>query len=63
MVDVKAIEKLENIVTLQDVKENPKLSDMALIKRGQRLSIQRVTPDEYEIIRQMGGLSETQKKE
>ena len=29
---------------------------MALIKKGQRLSIQRVTRDEYEIIRKLGGL-------
>ena len=60
MVDVKPIERLENIVTLQDVKEKPELSSMALIKRGQRLSIQRVTLDEYEIIREMGGLPESQ---
>ena len=32
MVDVKPIERLENIVTLQDVKEKPELSSMALIK-------------------------------
>ena len=32
MVDLKPVERLETIVTLQDVKENPKLSDMALIK-------------------------------
>lgn len=62
MVDVKPIERLENIVTLQDVKEKAELSSMALIKRGQRLSIQRVTLDEYEIIREMGGLSESQIK-
>ena len=62
MVDVKPIERLENIVTLQDVKEKPELSAMALIKRGQRLSIQRVTLDEYEIIREMGGLPESQIK-
>ena len=62
MVDVKPIERLENIVTLQDVKEKPELSSMALIKRGQRLSIQRVTLDEYEIIREMGGLPESQIK-
>ena len=56
MVDVEPIEGLKEIVTLADAKQESKLADMALIKKGQRLSIQRVTQDEYEIIRKMGGL-------
>ena len=56
MVDVEPIEGLKEIVTLADAKQESKLADMALIKKGQRLSIQRVTQDEYEIIREMGGL-------
>ena len=56
MVDVEPVESLKEIVTLQDVKEHPKLTEMALIKKGQRLSIQRVTEDQYEIIRKLGGL-------
>lgn len=56
MVDVEPVESLKKIVTLQDVKDHPKLTDMALIKKGQRLSIQRVTEDQYTIIRKLGGL-------
>ena len=56
MVDVEPVESLKEIVTLQDVKDHPKLTDMALIKKGQRLSIQRVTKDQYDIIRKLGGL-------
>merc|ERR1712147_530031 len=54
MVDVGPIEALKDIVTLPDVKEHAKLANMALIKKGQRLSIQRVTQDEYETIRKLG---------
>jgi predicted RNA-binding protein with PUA-like domain len=57
MVDLEPVEKLKEIVTLDEVKKNPKLAEMALIKKGQRLSIQRVTQEEYKIIRDMGHLS------
>ena len=50
------IKGLKEKVTLADVKEHPKLATMALIKKGQRLSIQRVARDEYEVIRKLGGL-------
>lgn len=51
MVDVKPLEKLAKSVTLADVKMNPKLKDMALVKRA-RLSVQPVTKAEWaEILR------------
>jgi predicted RNA-binding protein with PUA-like domain len=55
MVDVKAVEALPEPVTLGQVKAEPKLKDMALIKYS-RLSVQPVTDEEWRIIRRMGGL-------
>jgi predicted RNA-binding protein with PUA-like domain len=55
MVDVKAVEALPKPVTLAQVKAEPKLKDMALIKFS-RLSVQPVTDEEWQIVRRMGGL-------
>ena len=55
MVDVKAVAALPKPVTLADIKAEPKLKDMALIKYS-RLSVQPVTGDEWRAIRRMGGL-------
>jgi predicted RNA-binding protein with PUA-like domain len=41
--------------TLKDVKANPKLEKMALVT-SMRLSVQPVTPDEWEEVCRMGGL-------
>ena len=45
-VDVEAVAELETPVTLQDVKENPKLAKMSLVT-SMRLSVQPVTADEW----------------
>src|SRR5918997_6146965 len=55
MVDVKAVEALPRPVTLEEVKKEPKLKNMALIKYS-RLSVQPVTADEWHIVSRMGGL-------
>ena len=49
MVDVKAVSKLKNPVALVDIKANPELVDMALV-RVSRLSVIPVKPDEWETI-------------
>lgn len=49
MVDVKFVRKLAKPVTLDDIKAELKLSQMQLVKRG-RISVQRVTPDEWNIV-------------
>ena len=49
MLDIKPIKKLDNIVTLESIKNNPKLKDMVLVNRS-RLSIQPVTKSEWELI-------------
>ena len=53
--DVKAIEPLPKPVTLEQVKTEPKLKDMALIKFS-RLSVQPVTAAQWDMIRRLGGL-------
>ena len=54
VVELQAGERLPNPVTLADVKANPKLKDMLLIRKGQRLSIQPVAEEEYDEIVAMG---------
>ena len=52
MVDVRAESKFAKIVSLQAIKDNPALADMKVIQRGQRLSVQPVTPEEFaEVVR------------
>lgn len=55
MVDVRYVEPLRQIVTLESIKQNPLLADMPLVKRS-RLSIQPVTEVEWQIILAMGGV-------
>jgi len=52
-VEVKYKKKLKKIVTLDSLKENPKLEDMLVVQRGQRLSILPITENEYTEIIQM----------
>lgn len=56
-VDIKALEPVKTPVTLDMVKADPRLSDMALLKQS-RLSVQPVTPDEWRLIRALAGLPE-----
>jgi predicted RNA-binding protein with PUA-like domain len=55
MVDVTAVEKLPTPVTLAQIKADPTLSNMVLVKNS-RLSVQPVTPDEWKYITKLGGL-------
>jgi predicted RNA-binding protein with PUA-like domain len=50
MVDVEYVEPLEHAVTLAQMRAEPRLAFMALLKRGQRLSVQPVTPQEWSVI-------------
>jgi predicted RNA-binding protein with PUA-like domain len=54
-VDVRAVCDMPQPVTLVDVKANPKLAGMALVKLS-RLSVQPVTPAEWAEVCRMGGL-------
>ncbi len=54
-VDIRAIEKLPKPVTLDEIKGDPALSEMALVKQS-RLSVQPVTEAEFQHICAKGGL-------
>ena len=58
VVDFKAVEPVPKPVTLEAVKAEPKLKDMALMKYS-RLSVQPVTDDEWKLICKMGGMSKS----
>ena len=55
MVDVRYVGAMPRPVTLEQIKGNPLLAGMPLVKRG-RLSIQPVTPEEWRTILTMGGM-------
>ena len=50
LVDVKFVEKFEKPVTLSTLRTIPELSEMKLLKKGNRLSILPLTPLEWELI-------------
>lgn len=54
MVDVQAKKRLSIHLTLKKIKGIPELSEMMVIKKGQRLSIQPVTKKEWEVILKTG---------
>lgn len=54
-VDIRAVMDVPNPPTLDEIKANPKLKEMALVRLG-RLSVQPVTPDEWKEVCRMGGL-------
>lgn len=53
MVDIKAVEAFKRPVSLDEIKKVKELSKMALIRLG-RLSVQPVTPEEFETITRLG---------
>ena len=55
-VDIRAFKDVPNPPTLEQVKANPKLAEMALVRLG-RLSVQPVTPAEWKEVCRMGGLT------
>ena len=53
MVEIEAVQEMK-MVSLADVKANPALDDMPLVQRGQRLSVQPVSKEQFEEICKMG---------
>lgn len=51
MVEVAFVEKFAKTVTLETLRATKGLEQMQVLKRGRRLSIQPVTPGEFEIVR------------
>lgn len=54
-VDVKAVEPFKTPVSLDTIKDDPRLADMVLVKNS-RLSVQPVTAEEWKIVCGLGGL-------
>ena len=50
MFDVQAYQDFNESVTLEEVKIHPALENMGLIKKGNRMSIQKVSPEEWKYI-------------
>jgi predicted RNA-binding protein with PUA-like domain len=53
-VDVAAVSPFPRLVTLSEIKAEPKLAGMALVKNS-RLSVQPVTDEEWALVCRMGG--------
>ena len=56
MVDIEPVLEL-NMVSLHEMKENPKLVGMPLLQRGQRLSVQPVETAHFDEVLAMAGVS------
>lgn len=54
MVDVKLKTDFKRPVTLEQIKANPKLKNMKLVQKGNRLSVMPVTKEEFDEIVKMG---------
>ncbi len=54
-VDIKAIASLKTPVSLEQIKAEERLETMVLVKNS-RLSVQPVTPEEWDLITTMGGV-------
>jgi len=55
VVDLKPYKKLKKPVSLETVKADKRLAEMALVRLG-RLSVQPVTDEEYKIVMEMAGM-------
>lgn len=50
MVDIRFVQACREVITLKRLKEIPALKTMAVLRKGNRLSITPVAPEEWEII-------------
>lgn len=57
LVDVRAAERLERFVPLHELREEPALVDMLVLRPGNRLSITPVSEKEWRAVRELAGLS------
>lgn len=53
LVDIAFVKKFEHIIPLAHLRTMPALNQMALLQKGQRLSIQKVTESEWNTIMQL----------
>ena len=50
-VDVRAVERIDPIITLEELRRTPGLEKMVLLQKGSRLSVQPVSASEWAVIR------------
>jgi predicted RNA-binding protein with PUA-like domain len=50
MVDVRFVRKLKRVITLTELKEQPELADLPLVRRGNRLSVMPVSKQQWDYI-------------
>jgi predicted RNA-binding protein with PUA-like domain len=50
LVDLRYKRKLKRTISLAELREHPGLGDFALVRRGNRLSVMPVTPEQWELI-------------
>ncbi|MGB5305214.1 MAG: EVE domain-containing protein [Gammaproteobacteria bacterium] len=50
MVDVKYVRHMRRVITLAELKDYPQLSDLPLVRRGNRLSVLPVTKQQWDFI-------------
>jgi predicted RNA-binding protein with PUA-like domain len=55
-VDVQALKRLPRFVALAELRADERLAGMVLLRRGSRLSVQPVTPAEWRVVLELGGL-------
>ncbi len=54
MVDVSYVSTFKRIVSLAELKEIPELSEMLVIRKGMRLSVQPVEKDDFALVKKLG---------
>jgi predicted RNA-binding protein with PUA-like domain len=54
MVDLRGVERLANPLSLAELRGVAGLERMALLQKGSRLSVQPVSPEEWEIVCRLG---------
>ncbi|MBV7434269.1 EVE domain-containing protein [Cardiobacteriaceae bacterium TAE3-ERU3] len=57
-VDVRSVRYLPNFVALKNMREEPSLAGMALLQKGNRLSVMPVTPQQWAHILKLGGVND-----
>lgn len=57
VVDIEFVARFDRLLSLAELRERKDLEGMALLRKGQRLSVQPVTAKEWKILCEMGGLA------
>ncbi len=57
VVDIEYLAHFDHLLPLAELRERPDLEGMALLRKGQRLSVQPVSEKEWKILCKLGGVS------